>query len=111
MDGWRESMHRRLGLASCLLFVTLLLSSSAYGQKSPKSQAPLSPKQALEPGPDLSKRPTLYAVGYAHLDTQWRWEYPQTIQEYLSKTMRNNFALFEKYPHYILISRARIVVG
>src|SRR3954469_21512264 len=101
MDGWRESMHRRLGLASCLLFVTLLLSSSAYGQKSPKSQPPLSPKQAVPPAPDLSKRPTLYAVGYAHLDTQWRWEYPQTIQEYLSKTMRNNFALFEKYPHYI----------
>ena len=40
-------------------------------------------------------------VGYAHLDTEWRWEYPQVIQEYLSKTMRNNFALFEKYPHYI----------
>jgi alpha-mannosidase len=49
----------------------------------------------------LKSQPTLYAVGYAHLDTQWRWEYPQTIQEYLSKTMRNNFALFEKYPHYI----------
>jgi alpha-mannosidase len=50
---------------------------------------------------DLSKQPTLYVVGYAHLDTEWRWEYPQVIQEYLSKTMRNNFALFEKYPHYI----------
>jgi alpha-mannosidase len=36
-----------------------------------------------------------------HLDTEWRWEYPQVIQEYLTKTMRNNFALFEKYPHYI----------
>jgi alpha-mannosidase len=40
-------------------------------------------------------------VGYAHLDTEWRWEYPQVIQEYLSKTLRSNFALFEKYPHYI----------
>jgi alpha-mannosidase len=50
---------------------------------------------------DLSKQPTLYVVGYAHLDTEWRWEYPQVIQEYLTKTMRNNFALFEKYPHYI----------
>ena len=26
---------------------------------------------------DLSKQPTLYVVGYAHLDTEWRWEYPQ----------------------------------
>jgi len=51
--------------------------------------------------PDLSKQPTLYVVGYAHLDTQWRWEYPQSIGEYLPKTMHDNFALFEKYPHYI----------
>ena len=51
--------------------------------------------------PDLAKEPTLYVVGYAHLDTEWRWEYPQVISEYLTKTMRNNFALFEKYPHYI----------
>lgn len=50
---------------------------------------------------DLTRQPTLYVIGYAHLDTEWRWEYPQTIQEYLAKTMRNNFALFEKYPHYI----------
>src|SRR5712692_10794818 len=51
--------------------------------------------------PDLTKQPTLYVVGYAHLDTQWRWEYPRTIGEYLPHTMRDNFALFEKYPHYI----------
>jgi len=47
------------------------------------------------------EQPTLYLVGYAHLDTQWRWEYPQTIGEFLPKTMRENFALFEKYPHYV----------
>ena len=40
-------------------------------------------------------------VGYAHLDTEWRWEYPQVIDEYLRKTMGDNFELFEKYPHYI----------
>jgi len=51
--------------------------------------------------PDLTKDPTLYVVGYAHLDTQWRWEYPQVIGEYLPKTMHDNFALFEKYPNYI----------
>lgn len=54
-----------------------------------------------KPGPDLTRQPTLYVVGYAHLDTEWRWEYPETIDEFLSKTLRNNFALFEKYPHYI----------
>ena len=51
--------------------------------------------------PDLSSQQTLYVVGYAHLDTQWRWEYPQVIREYLPKTMHDNFALFEKYPHYV----------
>src|SRR5262245_54951870 len=50
---------------------------------------------------NLSRQPTLYVVGYAHLDTQWRWEYPQTIGEFLPKTMRENFALFEKYPSYV----------
>ena len=51
--------------------------------------------------PDLTKRHTLYVVGYAHLDTEWRWEYPQTIGEFLPKTLHDNFALFEKYPDYI----------
>src|SRR4051794_15897703 len=51
--------------------------------------------------PDLTREPALYLVGYAHLDTQWRWEYPATISEYLPATLHDNFALFEKYPHYI----------
>ncbi|PWT95248.1 MAG: alpha-mannosidase [Blastocatellia bacterium] len=51
--------------------------------------------------PDLTKQPTLYVVAYAHLDTQWRWQYPQVINEYIPKTMHDNFAFFEKYPHYI----------
>lgn len=51
--------------------------------------------------PDLSKDPTLYVVGYAHLDTEWRWEYPQVINEYIRRTMDDNFKLLEKYPHYI----------
>jgi len=51
--------------------------------------------------PDLTRQPTLYVVGYAHLDTEWRWEYPQVINEYLRKTMEDNFALIDKYPHYV----------
>src|SRR6266481_7845404 len=58
-------------------------------------------RHATTPAPDLTKQPTLYVIAYAHLDTEWRWEYPQVIREYLPKTMRNNFELFEKYPHYI----------
>ena len=51
--------------------------------------------------PDLGKDPTLYVVPYAHLDTQWRWEFPQTINEYLLKTMRVNFDYIDRYPHYV----------
>ena len=51
--------------------------------------------------PDITREPTLYVVPYAHLDTQWRWEFPQSISEYLLKTMRVNFDYIEKYPHYV----------
>jgi alpha-mannosidase len=51
--------------------------------------------------PDLKKTPTLYVVGYAHLDTEWNWDYVTTIGQYLPRTMHDNFELFEKYPHYI----------
>ncbi|WP_232298740.1 alpha-mannosidase [Granulicella tundricola] len=53
------------------------------------------------PAPDITKQPTLYVVPYAHLDTQWRWEFPQVISEYLLKTMRVNFDYMDKYPHYV----------
>ena len=51
--------------------------------------------------PNLAHDPTLYVVGYAHLDTEWRWEYPTVINDYLRRTLADNFALIEKYPHYI----------
>lgn len=51
--------------------------------------------------PDLSKERTLYVVGYSHLDTQWRWSYPQVIRQLIPDTMNSNFKLFEKYPNYV----------
>ncbi len=50
---------------------------------------------------DLSKGNTLYVVPYAHLDTQWRWAYPQSIREYLANTLNRNFKLIDTYPNYI----------
>lgn len=49
---------------------------------------------------DLSKGNTLYVIPYSHLDTQWRWTYPQVIREYIPDTMRDNLALIAKYPNY-----------
>lgn len=49
---------------------------------------------------DLSKDKVLYCVGYAHLDTQWRWDFRTTIDKYIRDTLERNFALFDKYPGY-----------
>ena len=78
--------------AACLVF--------AGGARAQTADKPDSNRET-EAKPDLTKDPTLYVVGYAHLDTEWRWEYPQVINEYLRKTMVDNFALFGKYPHYV----------
>lgn len=50
---------------------------------------------------DLASNPTLYVIGYAHLDTEWRWEYPQVINEFIPNTLHDNFRLMDKYPRYI----------
>ncbi|HUR37339.1 MAG TPA: glycoside hydrolase family 38 C-terminal domain-containing protein, partial [Terriglobales bacterium] len=98
--------------ASTATAVLLLLSSVAIAQGPKQSDAKPAAKTRnatskirkstiRNPAPDLTKQPTLYVVPYAHLDTQWRWEYPQTISEYLYNTLNDNFKLFEKYPHYV----------
>ena len=43
----------------------------------------------------------LFLVPYSHLDTQWRWDYPTTIKWLVRRTMRKNFRLFKRYPHYV----------
>ena len=50
---------------------------------------------------DITKDKVLYTIGYAHLDTEWNWDYPTTINEYIWNTMNDNFKLFEKYPDYV----------
>jgi alpha-mannosidase len=50
---------------------------------------------------DISKEKVLYTIGYAHLDTEWNWDYPETINKYIWNTMADNFKLFEKYPQYV----------
>lgn len=50
---------------------------------------------------DITKDTVLYTVGYAHLDSEWNWDYPTTINEYIPNTMLDNFKLFGKYPDYV----------
>jgi len=58
-------------------------------------------KVAKKQGRDLSKGNTMYVVPYAHLDTQWRWAYPQVIKEFIANTLNRNFDLIDKYPNYV----------
>jgi len=50
---------------------------------------------------DIAKDTVLYTIGYAHLDSEWNWDYPTVINEDIKKTMLDNFKLFEKYPDYV----------
>jgi alpha-mannosidase len=107
--GRPAASFRNSPLRSAFLAVTMVLALGTDRTVRAQSQEPRNETSIKASGatlktgaaPDLTRQPTLYVVGYAHLDTEWRWEYPQVIEEYLTKTMRNNFALFEKYPHYI----------
>ena len=83
---------RRTNPALLSAALTLALAGAGAAQAPPK----------LVPHPtDLSQGNTMYLVGYAHLDTQWRWDYRQVIGEYIPNTMTRNFALFDKYPDYV----------
>jgi len=50
---------------------------------------------------DLAEQKVLYCVGYAHLDTQWRWDFPTTIDRFILATLDENFQRFEEYPGYV----------
>ncbi len=80
------------GILSTLLIAMCLVSILA---------APSAARAQTAQPPDVTKTPTLFVVPYAHLDTQWRWEFPLVISEYLLKTMRVNFDYMDKYPHYV----------
>jgi alpha-mannosidase len=49
---------------------------------------------------DLTKEKIVYAIPYAHLDTQWQWDLKKTIDQYIPNTLSTNFAYFVRYPEY-----------
>lgn len=42
----------------------------------------------------------VYTIANAHLDTIWSWDFETTVDKYIFNTLKDNFALFEKYPEY-----------
>lgn len=111
----RGTFHRKLSGRSGVSFIPVITllslamtgiaqaqAGGSTGQKAsdPPKTTHAAARAEKTGGPELTHQSTLYVVGYAHLDTEWRWEYPQVIDEYLANTLHQNFALFEKYPHY-----------
>jgi alpha-mannosidase len=106
-------MRQNLIRLPIVLLACLLMVGAAWAQTAPPAAtapAATAAKAAAttvtappKPAPiDLSKAPgTLYVIGYAHLDTEWRWDYVTTINEYIRNTLYDNFYLIEKYPHYV----------
>lgn len=62
---------------------------------------PVHGQEIYSPKYDLSHTPVLYTVGYSHLDTQWRWDYEETVNDFLKATLDENFYLFNRYPDYV----------
>lgn len=85
----RMFMKKLLGLILFNVFIIATLRGDDSFQKQPEKPV------------DLAHDKNLYVVGYAHLDTQWRWSYHTTIEDYIRNTMEQNFPLFEKYPNYV----------
>ncbi len=93
-------MTRVLASAFSLPLGIAGLALAQTGASVPAPQAAATPLLKA-PTVDFTKQPTLYVVGYAHLDTQWRWTYVDTIREFIPNTLHDNFKLFEKYPDYV----------
>ncbi len=47
-----------------------------------------------------NKKPQIFTIATAHLDTSWLWTLEQTISEYIPKTLKENFRLLDTYPEY-----------
>jgi alpha-mannosidase len=97
-------IHRgRYGLVTAAVALVAMLAAVHGQQPQRAAQAPpaTTATRAPEAPIDLTRGATLFVVPYAHLDTEWRWDYVTTIREYLPKTIRENFQLHEKYPHYV----------
>ncbi|MFN5944613.1 MAG: alpha-mannosidase, partial [Phycisphaerae bacterium] len=89
-------MFMRLSQAAALA-LACGTTTCTFAQSAPQQPAAQPSKQQL---PDVATTPSLFVIAYAHLDTQWRWCYPQVIREYLANTLNDNFKLIDKYPHY-----------
>jgi len=89
---------RKTGITLWSCMVIGFLSTAGLAQEANSSKTAIKP---VDPASlDLTK-PTLFIVPYSHLDDFWRWSYPQTIRDFLRRTLDENFEAFEAYPNYV----------
>lgn len=86
---------RHLAVLACSILLCSAIPQSFSAEPPPKPLPPEKPKH------DLSKEHVLYCIGYAHLDTQWRWDFCTTIDQFIKNTLDENFQRFEHYPGYV----------
>ena len=101
------SGFRGIGSAGCTVLhvvavwvATLVAPPAARCQSGGENAAQRLTRANVERRHDLSSGGTLYCISYAHLDTQWRWDFPITIDRYVRDTLEQNFDRFERYPGY-----------
>lgn len=70
-------------LTSCISFICLFTAVSAQDTTS------------------CEKPYKAYLVSTAHFDNQWNWDVRESIDDYLHRTMVQNFWLFERFPEYV----------
>lgn len=83
------------------IVVALTLTLAPAMPYAESAEMPPSPPPPEEPKYDLGKEHVLYCVGYAHLDTQWRWDFCTTIDQFIKNTLDDNFQRFERFPGYV----------
>src|SRR3954468_3826824 len=81
------------GLPMKVLLLLLVITQTGHSEKIGAPTTTTATTLATSRPIDIGKEKTLFVVGYAHLDTQWRWAYPQVIREFIPNTMRDNFPL------------------
>jgi alpha-mannosidase len=92
---YKVKQHQIMAKYTFFLTVLFLLFFHSTSMSQPDVSATTSPRF------DLSTEPVLYTIGYAHLDTEWRWDYEATINTYLKATLDDNFKYIEKYKGYV----------
>jgi alpha-mannosidase len=93
-----EFNYRKTGINLMACIFILLMATTVIAQQANLPKAEVKP---IDPGSIDLSQPTLFIVPYSHLDDFWRWSYPQTIRDFLKRTLDENFEAFEAYSNYV----------